>query len=147
MDRVAPNLTFGELIAQTPQVILDALPQHVRWKLDRLWALDLPVHEFPLTELDYLLDLPLWQDNGRRFQVTPRQVQRSPEAFPHHLARVQAADLAYPVHIVTHHGRPVILDGFHRLLKAALENRTTIPAMVLTDAQFSALAPVPPNSP
>jgi hypothetical protein len=43
-----------------------------------------------------------------------------------------ASDLGHPIHLVEHHGRLVILDGFHRLLKAAIEGRTMIDAMVLS---------------
>ena len=71
-------------------------------------------------ELAWLFDLPLWQLNGVRFRVSPQQV-RETEGFPDHLRRVMAADLGRPVHLVGHNRRLVVLDGFHRLLKAALE--------------------------
>ena len=82
MDRVAPDVSRGELWALTPQVIRDALPD-VPWSLQRLHALDLPVVQVPVADLLWGLDLPVWQNDGRRFQVTPRQVLDDPEQFPH----------------------------------------------------------------
>ena len=47
-----------------------------RWRLEDLWALDLPRVRFALPELTWLLDLPLWQRDGVPFQVSPNEVLR-----------------------------------------------------------------------
>lgn len=130
-DRSAPRVSWDELLAMTPQVIRETLPM-VRWNIGKLWALRLPVRQVAVQELAWLFDLPLWQLNGMRFQVSPRWVRDDPAGFPDHLRRVMASDLGRPIHLVEHNGRLVVLDGFHRLLKAALEGRTEIDAMVLS---------------
>lgn len=134
-DRCAPRVSWAELVASTPEPVKAALPM-VPWKLDRLWSLRLPVRRLDVEQLAWLLDLPLWQRDGVRFQVAPRQVLAHPEEFPDHLRRVTAADLAYPIHAVDHRGRLAILDGYHRLAKAVLERRRQIHAMVLSPADL-----------
>jgi hypothetical protein len=47
----------------------------VPWKIQKPWALELPVRRVVVEELAWLFDLPLWQLNGTRFQVTPSQVR------------------------------------------------------------------------
>jgi hypothetical protein len=85
-----------------------------------------------VAELAWLFDLPLWQLNGARFQVSPSQVRADPARFPDHVRRALASDLGYPIHLAEHRGRLIVLDGYHRLLKAALEGRAEIAAMVLS---------------
>jgi len=122
----------------TPAVIRDTLPM-VPWNIRKLWELDLPVRRVPVAELAWLFGLPLWQLDGVRFQVSPRQVRDDPAGFPDHLRRVLACDLSYPVHLVEHNGRLVVLDGFHRLLKAALEGHAEIDAMELSAADLASI--------
>jgi hypothetical protein len=81
----------------------------------------------------------VWQLHGTRFQVRPRQVRDDPARFPDHMNRVMATDLRYPIHLVEHRGRLVVLDGFHRLLKAAIEGRPEIDAMVLSQEDLEAI--------
>lgn len=114
-----------------PEVIRETLPI-VPWDIRRLWGLDLPVRRVAVEELAWLFDLPLWQMNGTRFQVSPSQVRADPARFPDHVRRVMASDLGRPVHLVEHRGRLVVLDGYHRLLKAAIEGRAEIGAVVLS---------------
>lgn len=135
-------MTWEELVAATPPPVRDALPM-VPWRLDRLWALSLPVRPFAVHTFRWLLELPLWQCNGVRFQVAPRQVLDAPDQFPDHLRRVRAADLSYPVHVIRHRGRLVILDGFHRLAKAMLEGRQEIEAMVLSATDLHSVCAEP----
>jgi len=122
----------------TPAVIRDTLPM-VPWNIQKLWELDLPVRRVPVAELAWLLDLPLWQLDGVRFQVSPRQVRDDPAGFPGHLRRVLACDLSHPIHLVEHNGRLVVLDGLHRLLKAALEGQAEIDGMELSAADLASI--------
>jgi hypothetical protein len=50
-----------------------------------------------------------------------------------------AADLAYPIHLVEHKGRLVVLDGYHRLLKATIQGRREIDGMVLNQQDFDSI--------
>jgi hypothetical protein len=115
----------------TPEVLRQTLPI-VPWDLRKLWALNLPIQRVPVQDLVWLLDLPLWQMNGTRFQVSPAEVRADPGRFPDHFRRVMAADTDQPICMAEHHGRLVVLDGYHRLLKAAIEGRSEIDARVLS---------------
>jgi hypothetical protein len=137
-DRAAPRVSRDELLAMTPEVIRETFPM-VPWDMARLQALELPVQRVAVQDLAWQFDFPLWQLNGIRFQVSPRQVRDDPARFPDHLRRVMASDLSYPVHLVRHRGRLVVLDGFHRLLKAALQGRTQINAMVLSQEDLESI--------
>ena len=137
-DRAAPRVSWDELVAMTPEVIRQALPM-VPWKIDKLWALELPVQRVAVGDLAWLLDLPLWQKNGTRFQVSPAQVRADPGRFPDHLGRAMASDLEQPIHVVKHNGRLVVLDGYHRLLRAAIEGRPEIDAMVLSQRELKSI--------
>jgi hypothetical protein len=52
-----------------------------------------------------------------------------------------ASDLGHPIHLVEHNGCLVILDGYHRLLKAAIEGCAEIDAMVLCQQDLQAMLP------
>ena len=127
----SPDVTIQQLLAETPEAIARVMPM-VPWGIQRLWRLDLPVTQLPVQEFDWLLDLPLWQLDGERWQVSPRMVRNDSARFPEHLQRAQGADLSFPIHTVWHLGRLVVLDGFHRLVKASMQGLETIPAMVLS---------------
>lgn len=137
-DRAAPRVSWDELVAMTPEVIRQTLPA-VPWDIDKLWALDLPIQQVTVEELAWLLDLPLWQQDGTRFQVSPAQVRADPGRFPDHLRRVMTSDLRHPIHLVKHNGRLVVLDGYHRLLKAAIEGRSEIDASVLSQRDLESI--------
>jgi hypothetical protein len=137
-DRAAPRISWDELLAMTPDVIRKTFPM-VPWDMARLRALSLPVRGVAVHDLAWQFDFPLWQLNDVRFQVSPRQVRDDPARFPDHLRRVMASDLRYPIHLVMHSGRVVVLDGFHRLLKAALQSRTQINAIVLSQEDLESI--------
>lgn len=138
VDREAPRVSREVLLAALPEAVKEALPL-VPWRIERLWQLDLLVLPIAVSELEWLLELPLWQLDGVRFQVSPRQVWEDPNGFPDHLRRVMASDLRYPIHLVEHNGRLVVLDGFHRLLKAVIQGRQEIYAMVLSRADLESV--------
>jgi hypothetical protein len=117
-------VSWDELLAMMPEVIRQTLPL-VRWDLRKLWSLELPVRRVAVADLAWLFELPLWQLDGRRFRVRPNQVRDDPARFPDHLRRVMAADLRHPIHLTEHNERLVVLDGYHRLLKAAIEGCET----------------------
>jgi ParB-like chromosome segregation protein Spo0J len=50
-----------------------------------------------------------------------------------------ASDLEHPIHLVEHKGRFVVLDGYHRVLKAAIEGRTEIAAIVLSQRDLASV--------
>jgi len=111
-----------------------------RWQIDKLFALDLLVERIPIAELEWQLDLPMWQRDGVRFRVRPVDVLADPDGHPHHVARVTTADPSYPIHVIEHHGRLAVLDGFHRLVKAVMAQAATISAMRLSRTDLAAIS-------
>ena len=138
-DRSAPDVSYDELLSMMPPALRDALVI-TPWRLERLHRLELPVEQLEVSELLWLLDLPLWQRDGVRFQVQPREVLEAPQAYPHHMARIRAADLAYPIHVTDKAGRTTVLDGFHRLAKALMEERSTVDAIRLSPADVRTIS-------
>jgi hypothetical protein len=139
-DRSAPDVSFDELLAMTPESMRDVFPQ-THWQLGKLWALDLRVEPVEVADLLWMFDLPLWQLNGERFKVTPNQVAATPMNFRPHYERVMDADLDFPIHLVAYRGRLVVLDGVHRLLKAHFLRRRWIEAKIATAAQLQECTP------
>ena len=137
-DRAAPRVSWDQLVAMTPPVIRQTLPM-VPWNIGKLHSLDLPIQPVAVDDLAWLFDLPLWQDNEARFQVSPAQVRADPASFPDHMRRVLASDLQHPIHLVQHNGRLVVVDGYHRLLKAAIQGNAQIDAMILSPQDLQSL--------
>jgi hypothetical protein len=138
-DRNAPNVTVNELQRQMPASIRKALPQSL-WNKGKLWALNITVEAAPVDSLSYLLELPVWQLNGKRFQVKPINVLNDPEKYPDHFRRIIGSDLKYAVHVTKKGGRLTIIDGFHRLAKARMNGDKFIQAKILTDADLDSVS-------
>ena len=109
---------------------LQAVLPNVTWDRSRLRALALPVHEVPLAELRWQLDLPWWRDGDRYFAVSPNEVRQAPDRYAMQWRRVLDADLDVPIDLLAR-DRLVVLDGVHRLLKADVLGMRAITACVL----------------
>lgn len=88
------------------------------WDVDRLIGLaaGLDVIDVPLSEIREL-DEPYWYESGGGLPTC-----RSVAA---HMRLVEAADLAWPI-IMGPDGR--VMDGMHRVVKALLAGRRSVPA-------------------
>jgi hypothetical protein len=118
-----------------PETVRDAIPT-ARWRRDALWALALPVEEVAVASLAWVFDLPLWAVDGVPFRVAPNEVRADPAAYVDQYRRTMASDPRDPIHLNLHNGRWTVLDGVHRLLKAAMLGWESIPAMKLSEADF-----------
>lgn len=114
------------LAAQMPPAIRDALGTEP-WEVPPD-ELEEGIEQVALHTLEWALDLPVWGWQGRPFQVTPNQVRSDPHQHAVHYARTMWSDLEDPIVMGRRDGRWVVLDGYHRLLKAVIEGRPTIPA-------------------
>lgn len=132
----APSVTREQLLASMPPRVRWALPRF-DWTEEALWGLDLPAEEVPVGAFDWLLDLPLWRWEGRRFQVALRDVLGDPERYRAHWDKAERADTAYPIHITRHRGRWVVLDGYHRLLKTLARGDPTVKAVKVRAADLA----------
>jgi len=104
------------------------------WDIDRLVALtkDFPRLHVPLTSLREL-DEPFWFSNDD----TP-----TCRAVVEHARLIEAADLRFPI-ILSSDGR--VMDGMHRVGKAALLDRPTIEAVQFTNDPEPDYIGVPPD--
>lgn len=102
---------------RTHSVVVDG--ERRVWAVSRLWALaeGQPVEDVPLAEFAGLWDLDCWFGDVHRPTVG---------RLLDHMARVQAADLGYPI-LLGDTG--VVMDGIHRLCKARLLGHATIRAV------------------
>lgn len=142
-DDVGPGrdlqVEWQRLLTIMPASVRAAIPLNL-WNRDRMYALDLPVSEISVTDVRWMLDVPLWGvDGGIPFQVTPNQVISDRAKFADQYRRTLAADLAWPIHVMWHNDRWTILDGVHRLLKAEMLGHDTIRAKVLTDEDYASI--------
>ena len=133
----ALDTVFG--VGKVPHALRGVLLDF-RWELERLLALDLPLEEVTVLDLVRLLDLPFWREDGEMFVLTPNQVRARPDEHVEQWSRTLRADLDSPVHITERHGRWVILDGVHRLLKATVVGRDTIPARRVPESMLPLIA-------
>lgn len=100
-----------------------SLPEilNVWFKIDesRLWALDLPVEEIPISEIENNLDILYleseWTDDRN---LSPRMLIENFDKEFFHAEKVQKADLNYPIEIYNNNWKYIILDWVHRFTKA-----------------------------
>ena len=105
-------------------------------KLQRL-VKDRVIFTIPLADLDYILDVDLWQDSLEQ-TITPRMVlddmAEELETYPEHEKSINESTFEYPI-LVTKDaktGKYDVLDGLHRLAKAKLLGMTSIDARLVT---------------
>lgn len=97
-----------------------------RWDIKKVWNLDVPIEEIPVSELDWILDMPFWSEKAD-YDLIPRKVLTFPKEHPEHVKRFIDSDTSYPIDIMLNlKGKWLILDGLHRLLKLINEGNTTV---------------------
>jgi hypothetical protein len=99
------------------------------WVKERVWELPTVASSCSLEELRWHLDLPVWSTDPPRplFDLSPREVLNSPLEFPRHTARIESADLQFPLELFQNAGRWVILDGYHRLSRHVAMGSISVP--------------------
>ncbi len=96
------------------------------WEEEKVWALDLPVEDMPITDLEWHFDIPFWFLPGGYYDLKPREVIENPKKHLLEYGRTMASDLTYPLDIMYWKGRWLLLDGLHRLVKAYILGWKTI---------------------
>ena len=114
--------------------IPDQLMNHIlpfNWDVTKVWALGTPVDEVPVSDLEYLLHLPLWssvQGKGMLFDLAPISVITDRTISPWQTERLQSADTTYALDLLLYQGKSWILDGVHRFARLYSEGKDTVRA-------------------
>jgi len=90
------------------------------WDEKKVWALNEPVTEMYISELEWHFDVPFLWENGV-YNLTPREVINNSLAHAKEYKRTMASDISYPIDIMENKGRWLILDGLHRLMKLNIQ--------------------------
>ena len=94
---------------------------------EKLWALTVPVEQMPMQELEWMLEIPFWEDAHGNIVISPREVLEDPARFPAHYARVLSSNTSFPLDIMRNaKGRWITLDGLHRLVKLFMRGETVV---------------------
>lgn len=88
------------------------------WSEKKVWALDVPVEEVDILELEWHFDVPFWNTPDGYYDLTPNQVLSDPERYKAEFDRTMKSDLKYPLDIMFWKNSWLLLDGLHRLVKA-----------------------------
>lgn len=98
-----------------------------RWDEEKVWALNVPIEEIEIAELEWILDMPFWTDGTAPYNLTARAVIEDPDKYPDHKKRFEESDTTYPIDIMKNlKDRWLILDGLHRLVKLIVEGNTVV---------------------
>lgn len=109
---------------------------NIGFKIDepKLWAVDLPVEEIYISDIEYNLDIPYLEKIGSDdWNLTPRMLIDNFDKELLHAKKVDEADLKYPIEIYLHKGKWIILDGVHRFTKAIQLRHKTIKVRRITE--------------
>lgn len=140
---IPTSLASGHIITiitdeKTPEMILPVLLKLLHhtehafnlpfWRdNNKLWALEAPTEEMSIDEFGWILDVPFWEDEEGYIVLTPREVLQNLDRFPRHREQIAHCDTSYPLDIMKNkHGKWLILDGLHRLVKLVMENKRII---------------------
>lgn len=98
--------------------------------VEKLWLLDTPLTNMDIQDLLWHLSLPLHTDDDG-YNYTSRDILDSPDAYRDDYARMLEADLDYPISVMHHQGRWLVLDGMFRLMKAYVFKRSSVDVRII----------------
>jgi hypothetical protein len=88
------------------------------WDERKVWELDVPAEDMPMSDLEWHFDLPFWRtDNTKHYNLRPIDVIENKELYKEEFDRTMASDVSYPIDVMYWKNNWLILDGLHRLLK------------------------------
>lgn len=100
-----------------PKIIKD-VGFNFHWSEEKVWALDIPVEEMDIWELQWHFEIPFWNTPNGYYDLKPDDVLANPEKYKEEFERTMKADLKHPLDVMFWKGRWLLLDGLHRLVKA-----------------------------
>jgi len=124
-----------------------ALQNHIlpfNWDVGKVWALEADTVWMNITQLTYLLELPLWSSTrhqGLLFDISPMSVILDPSSCPHQFNRLQQAQLHYPIDMLRFQEKLWILDGVHRIAKHVIAGTLKLRVRVHDEAAVPLIQP------
>lgn len=85
-----------------------------------MWQLDVLAEEMDINELTWHFDVPFLREGDGVYNLKPKEVIEEPDSHKEEYSRTIKSDLRYPIDIMENKGHWLILDGLHRLMKAAM---------------------------
>ncbi len=102
---------------ELPKIIED-VGFDFHWDNSKVWALDIPVEDMDISELEWHFDIPFWDKPNGYYDLKPNDVLSNPDLYKEEFERTMKADLSHPLDIMFWKERWLLLDGLHRLVKA-----------------------------
>jgi endonuclease/exonuclease/phosphatase family metal-dependent hydrolase len=96
------------------------------WDVQKVWDLDVAEEYMSVKELEWHLDISLWDHQGQESSVTPRQVLERPDRHEDHFRDIIDSDLSHALDIMWWKEHWLILDGVHRLAKLVREGASEV---------------------
>lgn len=124
------------------------LPDHLRgvffdrlWEPSKVWRLPTVPQSLPLDELRWQLDLRVWTTvrGETRWDLSPSMVLLRPDLHAWHWNKILSADLTFPLEMFRNDGRWVVLDGYHRLARHHVEQRSMVRVRLHPDDYWPAI--------
>ncbi len=102
------------------------------WEDEKLWALELPTEEMNIQDLLWHFDAPFWpNNNSEKWTVTPWDVINQKDGTELEQQKIDNTDLSYPIDILENHGKWLVLDGLHRLVKAYKQGQSNVKVRIV----------------
>ncbi len=97
------------------------------WDERKVWELDVPAEEMPISDLTWHFDIPfIWSKPDGYYDVKPSEVIDHPDLHPEEYERTLRSDVTFPIDIMWWKERWLILDGLHRLMKQSIQDEKSV---------------------
>lgn len=117
--------TISVMKRELPQIIKD-VGFDFRWDVRKVWLLDIPAEDMPITELTWHFDIPFWSTPDGFYNLKAKDVIDHRDENQAEYDRTMQADTSHPIDIMQWRGRWLILDGLHRLVKFSIQGAKTV---------------------
>lgn len=112
------------------------------WDEKKVWQLDVPTEDMPISQLSWHFEIPFWRSNpDSYYDLKPIDVIKQPNIYQEECSRTMLADTSYPIDVMYWKERWVILDGLHRLVKLSIEGKNTVKVRKISHADIPKIAP------
>ncbi|MBI4451372.1 hypothetical protein HY642_05330 [Candidatus Woesearchaeota archaeon] len=96
------------------------------WSNRKVWNVKVPVTGMSIKKLEWMFAIPFWSKGKGSYNLTPREVIKTPQKYKTEYRRVMKANLRYPLDVMFNKGRWLMLDGLHRVVKAKILEKDNV---------------------